>query len=50
VSAVSAAKRPGSAIWAVSEPRALAAFAVWPVLAVLVAKCALSFAFAGRYG
>jgi len=34
----------------VAEHPGLAPFAVWSVLVVLVAKCALSFAFAGRYG
>jgi len=28
----------------------MAALAVWPLLVVLVAKCALNLAFAGRYG
>src|SRR5579885_3765192 len=39
-----------SATASVVERRTLAAFAVWPVLVVLVAKSALNFAFAGRYG
>src|SRR5579863_6111336 len=43
-------ERPGAGIWAVAEPRAVATFAVLPVLVVVVGKCALSFAFAGRYG
>ena len=44
---VSAVERRGSGIF---ELRAVPALAVWPLLVVLVAKCALSFAFAGRYG
>jgi 4-amino-4-deoxy-L-arabinose transferase-like glycosyltransferase len=31
-------------------PGAVAVLAVWPLLVVLVAKCALNLAFAGRYG
>ncbi len=34
----------------VAEPRGLPALAVRPLLVVLVAKCGLTFAFAGRYG
>src|SRR5271166_1264048 len=47
VSAVAAANRPTPSV---SEPRAVAGLAVRPLLVVLVAKCALNFAFAGRYG
>jgi hypothetical protein len=35
---------------AAGGPRTAPVFAVWPVLVVLVAKCALNFTFAGRYG
>ncbi len=34
----------------VTAPRGVAALAVWPLLVVLVAKCALNFAYAGAYG
>ena len=42
-----AAGRAGAGV---VEPRVVSAFAVGPVLIVLVAKCAMNFAFAGRYG
>ena len=42
-----AAGRPGAGV---VEPRVVSAVAVGPVLAVLVAKCAVNFAFADRYG
>jgi 4-amino-4-deoxy-L-arabinose transferase-like glycosyltransferase len=44
VAAVVAVERPGARA---GEARALA---VWPLVIVLVAKCALNFAFADRYG
>jgi dolichyl-phosphate-mannose-protein mannosyltransferase len=45
--AVPVVKRPGAGVF---ELRTVPALAVWPLLVVLGAKCALSFAFAGRYG
>ncbi len=47
MSAIAAVRRPSAAL---AGPRAAAVVAVWPLLVVLVAKCALNFAFAGRYG
>jgi len=40
----------GAATETFAGRRALPVLAVWSLLVVLVAKCALSFAFAGRYG
>ena len=47
VSAVVAAKEPHEGT---AEPRGLSALAVRPLLVVLVSKCGLNLAFAGRYG
>ena len=47
MSTVAAAEGPDEGV---GGPGGLAAFAVRPVLLVLVAKCGLSLAFAGRYG
>jgi len=46
-SAIAPVTRP---VAAVAERRGLAPFAVWSVLVVPAAKCALNFAFASRYG
>ena len=46
----SAAAGGGDGTPAVAGPGAAAALAVWPLLAVVVAKSALNLAFAGRYG
>jgi 4-amino-4-deoxy-L-arabinose transferase-like glycosyltransferase len=50
MNAVAVGKRPVAAVAAVGEHREVAVLAVWPLLIVLVAKCALNLAFAGRYG
>jgi Dolichyl-phosphate-mannose-protein mannosyltransferase len=47
VSVVAVAGLPGARV---AKPRAAVAVAFWPLLVVLVAKCALNVAFADRYG
>jgi len=47
MNAIAAVRRPSAAL---ARSRAADLSAAWPLLVVLVAKCALNFAFAGRYG